>query len=85
MEQLTWTGALSPLNLFLALAVAVLVIAVVVQIAMSLVPSGGNRAVYADGTMSADKGLSGLVGMVVQYALLATIAVALLYLSLIHI
>ncbi|UWR24782.1 ABC transporter permease [Sulfitobacter sp. S223] len=82
MEQLTWTGALSPLNLFLALAVAVLVIAVVVQIAMSLVPSGGNRAVYADGTMSADKGLSGLVGMVVQYALLATIAVALLYIVL---
>ncbi|MEH6644917.1 ABC transporter permease [Sulfitobacter sp.] len=79
MEQLTWTGALSPLNLFFALAVAVLLIAIVVQIAMSLVPSGGSRAVYADGTMSADKGLSGLVGMVVQYSLLATIAIALLY------
>jgi peptide/nickel transport system permease protein len=79
MEQLTWTGALSPLSLFLFLALAVLAAAILVQIIASFVPSGGNRAVYADGTMAADKGLTGLVGMVVHYALLATIAIIVLY------
>jgi peptide/nickel transport system permease protein len=79
MEQLTWTGALAPLNLFLALAVAVLVIAMVAQILASLVPSGESRAIYADGTMSADKGVSGFIGMIVQYALMATIGIILLY------
>ncbi|WP_299029937.1 ABC transporter permease [uncultured Sulfitobacter sp.] len=79
MEQLTWTGALSPLNLFLALAVAVLVISIIAQILVSFAPSDGGRAVYADGTMSADKGVSGFIGMIVQYGLLATIAIILLY------
>ncbi len=79
MEQLTWTGALSPLNLFLFLAVAVLVIAVVVQIIASFAPSGGNRAVYADGSMAADKGLSGFIGMIVNYALLTTVTIIVLY------
>ena len=81
MEHLSWTGALSPLNLFLSLAVAVLVIAIVVQIVVSFIPSGAGRAIYADGSMSADKGMSGFVGMIVQYALLATIALILLYIA----
>lgn len=79
MEQLNWTGALSPLNLFLALAVAVLVIAIVVQIVVSFVPSSSSRAVFADGTMASDKGVSGFVGMIVNYALLATIIIVVLY------
>lgn len=79
MEQLSWTGALSPLNLFLALTVAILAISIVVQIVISFAPSGTGRAVYADGTMASDKGLLGFVGMIVRYALLATIAIVLLY------
>jgi peptide/nickel transport system permease protein len=79
MEQLSWTGALAPLNLFLALAVAVFLIAMVAQILTSLVPTSGSRAVYADGTMSADQGLSGFIGMIVQYALLVTIAIVVVY------
>ncbi|MCX7565322.1 ABC transporter permease [Sulfitobacter sp. F26169L] len=79
MEHLTWTGALSPLNLFLALAVAVLVIAIVAQILVSFAPSDDGRAVYADGSMAADRGLSGFIGMIVHYALIVTLAIALLY------
>ena len=79
MEHLTWTGALSPLNLFLALSVAVLLIGIASQIIVSLVPASGSRAVYADGTMSADKGVSGFIGMIVHYALLVTVGIFLLY------
>jgi len=79
MEQLSWTGALAPINLFLALATAVLVLAIVAQILASLVPSVGSRAVYSDGTMSSDKGLSGFIGMIVNYALLTTIGIVLIY------
>lgn len=79
MEQLTWTGALSPLNLFLFLAVAVLVIAIVSQILLSLVPSGDVRMAHADGTLDADKGVSGFIGMIVQYALLVTLGILVIY------
>ncbi|WP_298862925.1 ABC transporter permease [uncultured Sulfitobacter sp.] len=79
MEQLTWTGALSPLNLFLFLAVAVLVIAIVSQILLSLVPSGDVRMAHADGTMDADKGVSGFIGMITQYALLVTLGILVIY------
>lgn len=80
MEHLTWTGALAPLNLFLALAIGVLAIAVMAQILVSFLSTSGARAVYADGTMDANKGLSGFLGMIVQYAFVATVGVALLYL-----
>ncbi|MGB5863046.1 MAG: ABC transporter permease [Sulfitobacter sp.] len=79
MEQLTWTGALSPLNLFLYLSVGVLAVAIVAQILASLVPAGSNRAVFADGTMASDKGLSGFIGMIVQYAMLVTLGLLVLY------
>lgn len=79
MEQLTWTGALSPLNLFLFLAMAVLVIAIVSQIVLSLVPSGDVRMAHADGTMDADKGVSGFIGMITQYALLVTLGILVIY------
>ncbi|QUJ77537.1 hypothetical protein KDD17_06040 [Sulfitobacter albidus] len=42
MEELTWTGALAPINLFLALAVAVLLIAAVAQIIVSMATSSGD-------------------------------------------
>jgi peptide/nickel transport system permease protein len=79
MEELTWTGALAPLNLALAIAVAVLILGITVQILISLVPLSGTRAVFADGTMASNQGVSGLIGKVVFYALLATIAIVLLY------
>ena len=79
MEQLTWTGALAPLNLFLFLAVAVLLISIVAQILVSIVPTTSGRTAYADGTMEADKGLSGFIGMIVQYSLLVTLAIIILY------
>ena len=79
MEELTWTGALAPLNTALAIAVAVLVLGITVQILISLVPLSGTRAVFADGTMASNQGVSGLIGKVVFYALLATIAIVLLY------
>ena len=79
MDPLTWTGSLAPFNFFLTLAAGVLIVAIVVQLALSLVPSDGGRAVYADGTMSADKGVSGFVGMIVHYAILVLVAVVVLY------
>ena len=79
MEQLTWTGALSPLNLFLFLAVAVLVIAIVSQILLSLMPSGDVRMAHADGTLDAAKGVSGFIGMITQYALLVTLGIVVIY------
>lgn len=79
MEKLTWTGSIEPLNLFFFLALAVLVISLVAQILVSLVPSGGGRAAYADGTMAADKGVSGFIGMIVQYSLLVTLGIIVLY------
>ncbi|MEQ6247903.1 ABC transporter permease [Sulfitobacter sp. HNIBRBA3233] len=79
MEQLTWTGALTPLNLFLALSVAILVIASVVQILLSIATRSGGRSVYADGSLSADKGASGLVGMVVEWSFYATVLIVLVY------
>jgi peptide/nickel transport system permease protein len=79
MEHLTWTGALLPLNLFLSLALAVLALAIVAQLIVSMAPSGGSRAVYADGSMAAEKGLSGFIAMIVNYAVLTTVAIVLLY------
>jgi peptide/nickel transport system permease protein len=79
MEPLTWTGALSPLNLFLFGALAVMIAAFVAQMLVSLVPSGDSRAINSDGTMSADQGLSGMIGKVNTYAILALAAIAVLY------
>jgi peptide/nickel transport system permease protein len=79
MDPLTWTGALAPLNLFLALAAGVLVLAFGAQIIAGLVPAGGSRAVHADGSLSADRGVSGVTGVIVRYALLATTAILLFY------
>ncbi len=79
MEQLTWTGALTPLNLFLLLAVGVLVVSIVAQILAGLATAGGGRAVYADGSMAADKGLTGFCGMIVQWSFYAVLLIVLIY------
>ncbi len=80
MEQLTWTGALSPLNFALYITLAILLAGIIAQMLLGLVPQGSTRAVSADGTMAADQGFSGLVGKVVSYAFLATLGIVVLYL-----
>ena len=80
MEQLTWTGALSPLNFALYITFAVMLAGILAQMALGLVPQGDTRAVTADGTMAAEQGFSGLVGKVVTYSFLATLGIIVLYL-----
>ncbi|WP_370401536.1 ABC transporter permease [Sulfitobacter sp. JB4-11] len=80
MEPLTWTGGLSFLNVFFLLAVGLLALAIVVQIILSFVPSGNTRAIHADGTMGADSGLQGFVGVIVSYLFYAVLAFVVVYL-----
>ena len=79
MEPLSWTGSLSGLNTILALAVAVLIIAVLAQIVVSFFAVSSGRAINADGTLSADAGLSGMIGTVVRYSFFAVVAIVLIY------
>ncbi|MEO0385853.1 MAG: ABC transporter permease, partial [Pseudomonadota bacterium] len=80
MEPLTWTGSLSGLNYIFYLAVALLAISIIAGIVMSLVPQSGARAVSADGTLAADKGVTGLINMATGYLFLAVVALILIYL-----
>ncbi len=80
MEQLTWTGSLSGLNLFFLLAIALLSLAIVVQILVSMVRLSGARAVNADGTMGADSGISGFLNLIVTYLFYAVMVLLVVYL-----
>lgn len=80
MEPLTWTGSLSGLNIIFYIAIVLLAISIVAGIIVSLVPSSGARAVSADGTLAADKGVSGLVNLATTYLFYAVIALSLVYL-----
>jgi len=80
MEPLTWTGALAPLNLIFYIALVLLLLSIVVSIVVSLVPSSGARAVSADGTLAADKGISGLMNLATTYLFFAVIGLILIYL-----
>ncbi len=80
MEQLTWTGALSGLNLVffavaLALAVSVLASILVSVFARDTGPLGVN----ADGTLMAASGMSGLTGQARYFSFLALVVIVLLY------
>ena len=79
MEPLTWTGSLSGLNTILYLVVALLAVLVVVQILASFVGASGGRAVNADGSMAAEQGFSGLVGLGVTWSFFALIGLILAY------
>ena len=80
MEQLTWTGSLSGLNIIFMLVVGLLALMIVVQIITSFISVAGTRAVHADGTMAGDDGASGFINTIVSYLFYAVIAVILVYL-----
>ena len=80
MDPLTWTGSLSGLNFVFYIVAGLLILSVVASILASLVPSSGTRSMGADGTLAADRGLSGFLGMITMYLFYATIALILFYL-----
>jgi peptide/nickel transport system permease protein len=81
MEPLTWTGALSGLNIVFYTVVGLLALAIVLQILAALLPStGGTASVNPDGTMTASPGFSGLIGSAVAWLFYATLALILVYL-----
>ncbi len=80
MEPLTWTGSLSGLNFIFYIVLLLLVLTIVAQLLFSLVPSGGARAVGADGTLADDQGVSGLINLVISWLFYAIIALVLIYL-----
>ena len=79
MEELTWTGSLSGLNIIFLLVLGLLGLAVVAQILMSFVPQDGGREINADGTLAAHKGPAGLLNAAVGYLFYALIALILVY------
>ncbi|MDF3413637.1 ABC transporter permease [Sulfitobacter sp. M57] len=80
MEPLTWTGSLSGLNYIFYFVVGLLILSIAISILASLVPSTDSRAVSADGTLAADKGVSGFINMITGYLFLAALALVLVYL-----
>ncbi len=69
MEPLTWTGSFSWMNILFAIAFAVLAIAILASIVVSIfVKDDGPRAVNADGTLAASRGLNDLIGLVIKAA-----------------
>ena len=82
MEPLTWTGSLSGLNIIFYALVLLLALGIVAQILLSLVPSGAARAVGSDGSLAADRGITGFLGLIVNGLFYAVIGLILLYLVL---
>ncbi|MGJ5619001.1 ABC transporter permease [Sulfitobacter sp. MF3-043] len=82
MEQLSWTGSLSGLNFIFFLVIALLALMIVIQIVASYVTVSGTRAVNADGTLAADSGASGFIGVIVTYLFYSAVALVLAYLVL---
>ena len=80
MEPLTWTGSLSGLNLIFLIVLGLLAVSIVISILASLVPASGSRAMSADGTLAADKGMAGFINMITGYLFYALIALILVYL-----
>lgn len=80
MEPLTWTGVLSPLNFILYITLILLALGIVAQILLSMVPSGSSRAVSADGSLAADKGVSGFLGVIINWLFYALVLLILIYL-----
>ena len=68
------------LNPILGLAVGVMVLAYTMQILVSFLPSTGVRTIGSGGVAAANQGLSGLLGRVGAYGLLAALAIVVVYL-----
>ncbi|MEP5731922.1 MAG: ABC transporter permease [Sulfitobacter sp.] len=80
MEPLTWTGSLSGINVIFLFVAGLFGVAIVLSLLASVVPSSGARAVSADGTLAANKGVSGILQRITGYLFLATLGVILIYL-----
>ncbi|QFT60076.1 Glutathione transport system permease protein GsiD [Sulfitobacter sp. THAF37] len=80
MEPLTWTGALSGLNIVFYLLTGLLAAAIVVQILASFVPDRSARAVSADGTLAGNTGFAGLLNQIIGWLFYGVIALILVYL-----
>ncbi len=80
MEQLTWTGSLSYLNFFFLGAIGLLAVMIVVQILASFFVSSDTRSVNADGTLAANSGVSGLIGLTVNGLFWVAVGIIALYL-----
>ena len=80
MEPLTWTGALSGLNIVFLLVIGLLALAIVLQILAAFLPTGGTASVNADGTMTASPGFSGMIGTAVVYLFYTVVVLILVYL-----
>jgi len=80
MEPLSWTGLLGPvLNPILTAAIAVLALALIATLLLSLLPAPSPVA-NADGTLSARRSPADWSRLVMQGALWAILAIALIYL-----
>ncbi|MEM6941740.1 MAG: ABC transporter permease [Pseudomonadota bacterium] len=80
MEPLTWTGALSPLNLVFNTLLLLLLVGIIVSIVLSFVPTARRPAVNPDGTLTGGMGLPELVGTATSYIFMGVIGTILLYL-----
>lgn len=81
MEPLTWTGMLGPvLNPILYAAVAVLVLAMLATLLLGLV-TGPAAVAHPDGTLAARRGPADWSRLVMQGALWAILAIALIYIA----
>ena len=80
MEPLTWTGVMSPLNDIFQYIVLALFAVVVIQIIASFFVSSDVREVHADGTLAAESGALGVIGMLVNIVFFALLATLLVYL-----
>ncbi len=79
MEPLTWTGDLSFLVLPLQLAAGFLILAGIVYMIASMFADAGTSSVNADGTVTAGSDPLSVIGQVVKYSFLATLALLLLF------
>ncbi|MDF1728933.1 MAG: ABC transporter permease [Sulfitobacter sp.] len=82
MEPLTWTGSLAGLNIIFLAVLGLLALVIVAQVLFSFAPSGGGRAVGADGTLASDSGASGFLSTLITWLFFGLMALIVVYLVL---
>jgi peptide/nickel transport system permease protein len=80
MEPLTWTGALSFLNIPLLAVAVTLAVAIVLQIVMSFFVSDDRKSAKSDDTIASTGGIYRLSDAAVRFLFFAVLAILLLYL-----
>ena len=81
MEQLTWTGSLSGLNIVFLTVLGLLLASAALGVLASMVPSSSSRGIGADGQLAADRGAVGFINMITGYLFYALLALTLVYLA----